>query len=380
MTEHKRYLHKPVKQDLKAKMVFISGPRQVGKTTFALSLLNHHPPESGTYLNWDSLEDRDIIKSSLLPAKAPLIIYDEIHKYARWRTLIKGLFDKYKHSTNFIVTGSARLDYFRKGGDSLFGRYHHYRLHPFSLMEISSSPNQSDMKHLLVRGGFPEPLFANTERTIKRWRNERRAKIIYEDLRDLEQAKEISLIDLLADALPSKVGSPLSLRSLSEDLQVAHKTVDRWLEMLERLYVCFRIPPFGSPKIRAVKKEQKLYLWDWSVCPDEGSRFENWMACQLLKYCHLMEDAEGDQMELRYLRDTDKREVDFVVIKNKKPLFAVECKLNDINISPHIRYFLERTKIPAFYQVHMQDTDIGHESTTGRSIAAWKFVKELSLP
>lgn len=380
MRLNKRYLHDYVKEDLKNKMVFISGPRQVGKTTFSLSFLDKVSATQGAYLNWDSLEDRQIIKSSVLPAKSPLIIYDEIHKYARWRTLIKGLYDKYHHSTHFIVTGSAKLDYFRKGGDSLFGRYHHYRLHPFSLRELSSQCNKADLNHLLQRGGFPEPLFAATERTIKRWRIERRAKIIYEDLNDLELVKEISMIDLLADALPQKIGSPLSIKSLSEDLQVAHRTVDRWLEMLERMYVSFRISPYGTPKIRSVKKEQKLYLWDWSVCISEGARFENWMACQLLKYCHLQEDAEGDEMELRYLRDTDKREVDFVVLKNKKPLFAVECKLSDTKIASHIPYFMQRTNIPEFYQVHLVDSDTGNEKTTGRSLSAWKFVKELDLP
>ncbi|MDF3819580.1 DUF4143 domain-containing protein [Leptospira sp. 96542] len=149
------------------------------------------------------------------------------------------------------------------------------------------------------------------------------------------------------------MGSPLSFKSLAEDLQVDFNTCKRWIEILDTLYYSFLISPFGSPKIRAVKKEQKLYLWDFSQVEDLGCRFENMVACQLLKHCHYMEDVEGHKMELRYIRDTDKREVDFVVIQNKKPKFAVECKLSDTNLTPSIPYFVERTPVPRFYQVHM---------------------------
>ena len=160
-----------------------------------------------------------------------------------------------------------------------------------------------------------------------------------DDLRDLEHVREISLIEHLVDLLPERVGAPLSIKSLREDLEVDHKTVERWLTMLENLYVCFRVAPFGAPKIRAVKKERKLYLWDWSMTPEGGPRFENLVASHLLKYCHFVEDTEGHVMELRFLRDTDKREVDFVVLKNRKPLFAVECKSGERGVSPAVAYF-----------------------------------------
>lgn len=375
-----RYLLKPVSHDLHKKMVFISGPRQVGKTTFACSFLKGSKARNLAYLSWDNPHDRDKIKTAELPSKQPLIIFDEIHKFARWRGLVKGLYDKYHRSTHFIVTGSARLDYFNKGGDSLFGRYHHYRLHPFSLAELSKKPTLDHATHLLKFGGFPEPYLSGSDITLKRWQKERKQKIIYDDLRDLTLVKEVSLLDLLVDALPARIGSPLSIKNLADDLQVNHKTIERWLLILENLYVSFRIAPFGAPKIRAVKKEQKLYLWDWSACVDEGAKFENMVACQLLKYCHLQEDAFGDAMELRYLRDTDKREVDFVVLKNKKPLFAVECKLSDTHLSPHINYFSARTNIPRFYQVHLKEKDFGNEATIGRSLSFPNFVKELKLP
>ena len=180
------------------------------------------------------------------------------------------------------------------------------------------------------------------------WHLERLSRVIREDLRDLETVKEISLIELLVDALPIRVGSPLSYKALAEDLEVSFQTTKLWIQMLENLYVCFTISPFGSPRIRAVKKEQKLYLWDWSQIPEIGARFENLVASQLLKYCHFRQDTEGHKMELRFLRDVDKREIDFVVLKDSKPLFAVECKTGEKNLAPAIPYFAERTKIPFF--------------------------------
>lgn len=379
MSKILRSIQTSVANDLQKKMVFISGPRQVGKTTLAKSFIKNSKKISSSYLNWDNLQDRLLIKSENLPSEEPLIIFDEIHKYVRWRNLIKGLYDKYNHQTHFIVTGSAKLDYFRKGGDSLFGRYYHYRLHPISLCELNAQPTLSDVKQLMQYGGFPYPLFAESEIEWKRWQMERKHKIIFEDLRDLESVREVTYVDLLMDALPERVGSPLSIKSLAEDLQVNHASIQRWIEILERLYMCFRISPFGAPKIRAVKKEQKLYLWDWSSCQSEGSKFENLVACQLLKHCHYLEDVYGEKMELRYVRDTDKREIDFVVIKNKKPEFAVECKLNDQDLSPHIKYFSERTGIPKFYQVHLGHKDYGNPTTIGRSLPYMKFVQELDL-
>jgi len=325
----KRYLREVVEKDLSERMVFVGGPRQVGKTTFALSLLSEPTEKHPGYLNWDNPKDRPLLLKGELPADESCIILDEIHKFARWRNLVKGLYDANRSAASFLVTGSARLDYYRKGGDSLQGRYHYYRLHPFSLLELNPSGNRNDLESLLKFGGFPEPILRSEERFWRRWQRERIQRVIYEDIRDLENIKEISLLELLSEELPNRVGSPLSIKNLKELLQVAHETVARWLEIFERMYFCFRIPPYGSPKIRAVKKEQKLYLWDWSLVADKGARFENFIAAQLLKYCHFVEDTEGYKMELRFLRDTDKREIDFVVMKDKKPSFAVECKAGE---------------------------------------------------
>jgi hypothetical protein len=376
-----RYIKDGIASDLADRMVFVGGPRQVGKTTLALSLLDPHQDESTpAYLNWDVLADREEILAERLPAGQPRIIFDEIHKYARWRNMIKGLYDKNKSSISFIVTGSARLDYYRKGGDSLQGRYHYYRLHPFSVMECGSTPDAALVEQLLKFGGFPEPFLRGETRFYRRWLREQSARVLYEDLRDLENVREVSMLDLLLAHLPGCVGSPLSVNSLSKLLQVAHETVAHWIEIFERLYLCYRIPPFGAKGIRAVRKEQKLYFWDWSRVEDRGNRFENMVASHLLKYCHFVEDTEGHAMELRFIRDTDKREVDFVVLRDGRAEFAVECKSGEKSAAPAGKYFRERTDIPAFYQVHLGTKDFGDAATGTRVLPFYTFCRELGLP
>ena len=373
-----RYLHAPIEADLRRKMVFLGGPRQVGKTTLALSLLGATGRRHPGYLNWDDPRVRPGLLRGRLPGGQKLVVLDEIHKFPRWRNLVKGLHDTEGDRVALVVTGSARLDHYRKGGDSLQGRYHHYRLHPFSLGELDPDASASDLDALMRFGGFPEPLLAGETRVWRRWQRERLSRVVYEDLRDLENVREVALVELLVDALPARVGSPLSIRSLSEDLQVAHETVARWLAILENLYVCFRIPPFGAPRIRAVKKENKLYLWDWSQTPGTGERFENLVACHLLKYCHHLEDTEGHRMELRFVRDTDRREVDFVVIRDGGPLFAVECKSGEKSPNPAIRYFRERTPITDFFQVHLGERDYLSNGT--RVLPFRTFCRELDFP
>ncbi|MCP5501225.1 MAG: ATP-binding protein [Leptospiraceae bacterium] len=347
-----RFLASFIATDLRTKMVFIGGPRQVGKTTLAKAFIS----QQEQYLNWDFLEDRELIKQHKLNPELKIIVLDEIHKYIRWRTLVKGYFDKYRETLSIIVTGSARLDHSRKGGDSLQGRYYYYRLHPFSLPEADMEFRRETTLNLLKLGGFPEPFLSKDERNHRRWQRERVSRLIYEDLRDLENVKELSLLELLVDSLPGKVGFTLSINAIKEDLEVSPNTVSRWMDILERIYYCYRIAPFGSSRIRAIKKANKLYLWDWSEVESSGARFENMVAGHLLKYCHFKEDTEGYKMELNFLRDTDGREVDFIVLQDKKPIFAVECKTGEKGLSKHISYFKDRVKIPKFYQVHLGNT------------------------
>lgn len=379
MDARARYLEPVIASILPRKMVFLGGPRQVGKTTLALRFLGGDADETHpAYLNWDNPTAAARLRRFELPAEEPILVLDEIHKYARWRGLIKGVYDTEKSRRRILVTGSARLDHYRKGGDSLAGRYRYLRLHPFSLMELGKSPNAGDVDALLRFGGFPEPFLLQDERELRIWQRDRVSRVVTADLRDLEHVREISLVEHLVELLPGRVGSPLSIQSLREDLAVDHKTVERWLTILENLYLCFRILPFGSPRIRAVRKERKLYLWDWSMAPAGGPRFENLVASQLLKYCHHVEDTEGHMMELRFLRDTDKREVDFVVLKDREPLFAVECKTGEKGLSPAIGYFAERTSIPRFYQVHLGDR---HFATGSATVMPFRrFCEELGMP
>lgn len=375
----KRYLENYIKDDLEEKMVFVGGPRQVGKTTLALSFLEKGHERHPAYLNWDYRSAQKLLLGGALPSEQPLIILDEIHKYKGWRNLVKGFYDTHRSDTQFLVTGSAKLDYYRRGGDSLQGRYHYYRLHPLSLFELNPCPSKSDLEQLMQFGGFPEPFLKGNLRFWKRWQRERQTRVIHEDLLSLESVKEVSQLDLLAQVLPERVGAPLSINNLKQDLMVAFETVDRWITILENLYFCFRIKPFGLPHLRAVKKEQKLYLWDWSLCGDESARFENLVASHLLKYCHFHEDQSGDQMELCFIRDQMKREVDFVVVKEGKPLFAVECKSGQEKLSPNIVYFAARSNIPKLYQVHLRDQDYTVQNARARVLPFARFCELMKL-
>ncbi len=371
-----RYIKTEVEADLKKKMVFVGGPRQVGKTTLALSILGgdeRHP----AYYNWDYADDKRVLLQGGLPVGQSLVVLDEIHKYKQWRNYIKGLYDKNKSSISFLITGSARLDYYRKGGDSLQGRYHYYRLHPLSLYELNQEPSSGDLDTLLTFGGFPEPFFSQSERDWKRWQRERLSRVIYEDLVSLEQVKEVGQLDLLAVLLQDRVASLLSINSLREDLSASHEAVDRWVRILENLYYCFRIRPYAAKKIKALKKDRKLFLWDWSLCRESGSRFENLVASNLLKYCHVLEDTMGDDMELCFLRDNLKREIDFVVLRKGKPIFAVECKEGGKTLSKHISYFSKRTEIPRFFQVHMGEDDYEVADLRVRVMPFTRFAAEV---
>lgn len=372
-----RYLHNYILKDLSKKMVFLGGPRQVGKTTLALSLVNATTEEHPAYLNWDTREGKKSILGGEFPSTEKIIILDEVHKYSKWRNLVKGFFDSKKSKHSFLITGSARLDLYLRGGDSLQGRYFYYRLHPLSLYELNQNCERADLEKLLKFGGFPEPFFSENEIEWKRWQNSRKARVLQEDVVGLEEVKQLGQLDLLMDILPSRVGSPLSIRNLREDFDLAHETVERYVQILEKLYYCYRISPYGPPQIKAVKKEKKCYLWDWSLCEDRGARIENFVASTLLKYCHFHEDILGDKMELRFIKDKNKLEIDFVVLKDKKPLFAVECKSGSEKISPSIVSYAKRTKIPQFYQTHLGSKDYEVDECRTRILPLTTFCREV---
>jgi predicted AAA+ superfamily ATPase len=345
MPARRRYLEQQVRRDLRRKMVFVAGPRQVGKTTLARRL----PGARRGYLSWDVPDDRERILRRELPA-APLWVFDEIHKYRSWRNYLKGLYDARGRRQATLVTGSAKLEFYRFGGDSLQGRYHLLRLHPFSVAELGLETADA-FDQLLRLGGFPEPFLGGSEVEARRWSREYRSRLIREDVTSLERVQDLGNLELLALRLPELVGSPLSINAVREDLQVSHKTVAGWLRVLERLYAIFRVSPFGAPRIRAVKKEQKHYHFDWSVVPDAAARLENLVGAHLLKWVHLVQDAEGRDLELRYFRDTDGREVDFVVVEGRVPRLLVECKWADAPVDRSLRYLKARFPQAAAWQL-----------------------------
>ena len=329
-----------IEQDLQDKMVLVSGPRQSGKTTLARALLaRRYRTQEQRYLNWDGDEARTRILAREFPREG-VVVFDELHKFSRWRNFLKGLYDSHHATMRILVTGSARLDLYRRGGDSLQGRYHHLRLYPFSLREIGCS-----VADLMALGPFPEPLLSGSVQKARRWSREYRTRLVREDVASLERVEEMGALEQLSLRLPALVGSPLSLNSLRENLQVAHKTVERWIGIFERLLFIFRLLPFGPPKIKAVKKSRKHYHFDWTTVTDDGARFENMVGYHLLKECHYQEDTEGHDVELRFFRDVEGREVDFVQMQNGKATRFVECNHTDPNASSSLRYL--RRKFPA---------------------------------
>lgn len=319
-------------------MVFVAGPRQCGKTTLAKSI----PHGQRGYLNWDIEDDREKILSREFP-ESPLWVFDEIHKYRLWRNFLKGLYDKNKGSQKILVTGSAKLDVYRFGGDSLQGRYHFLRMHPFSAAELDLK-SQQDLETLFRLSGFPEPFLRASKQEADRWSKLYRSRLVREDIPALETVKSLDSVDALARALPDRVGSPLSLNNLRENLDVSFNAVKNWLTIFEKLYLIFRLSPFGAPRLKAVKKEQKHYHFDWNLILDEGARFENFVACHLLKWVHFEEDTRGRDLELRYYRDELGREVDFVVTENSKPILLIEAKLSPQGVSQHLKYL--KGKLP----------------------------------
>jgi uncharacterized protein len=361
-------------------MVLLAGPRQVGKTTFSFCFLEgqhsfgsqeDHPG----YLNWDIPSKRKIILSDKLPVTEVLIL-DEIHKYKSWRNYLKGLYDLHKSRLKILVTGSAKLDIYRRSGDSLQGRYFFYRLHPLGPGEIDE---EKCLNKLIKFGGFPEPFYEADEVFWQRWQNLRQKRLIEEDLIYLENVKDLSNIEILMSILPSRVGSLLSYNSLREDLSCSHAAVKNWMRILENLYFHYMVTPYTGTILKSIKKEAKLFLWDWSLAENKGQRHENFVASMLLKFCHFREDAFGEKMSLHFFRAKDTREVDFIVCKKGQPIFAVECKSNSTNLSPSfVSMRAHFPKIP-FYQTHLNSNEmhLDHPDTGIEIIPLSKFIKKV---
>ncbi|MBI4656155.1 MAG: ATP-binding protein [Elusimicrobia bacterium] len=388
-----RYLEHEIESDLKEKMAFVSGPRQVGKTTLALNLGAKFYPQKTLYLNWDDRNDRKNMLEGRFHAGKTFLIFDEIHKYKNWKNYLKGIYDKNKKNLKIIVTGSARLDIYRKGGDSLLGRYRNYRLHPLSLNELLNKKSRyalfkplefgngtketaEILAALMKFGGFPEIYTKQSEKRLRQWHNERTDMLIKEDIRDIENIRDLSALQILVEILPERAASLLSLNSIREDLSVNHKTAALWLDVLERFYLHFRVYPYQSSRIRALKKESKLYLWEWSEIKNDGVKFENLIGAHLLKFVNYIFDSEGYKTRLCYLRDREQRETDFLVTADNKPWFAVEVKSSAKNVSTPLKYFTAKLNIPFSYQV-VNETGVDFVQNGVRVVSADKFLTAL---
>ena len=357
------------------KMAFLSGPRQVGKTTLARNIQKQF--SQSLFFNWDDIRDQKRLlkdpyffqKENRNPSHPFLVVLDEIHKYARWKNYLKGAFDAFKDEFRFLVTGSGRLELFKKGGDSLLGRYFSAYLFPLTCGELSHRfPSFSDFQKQLQEGppekksgdryrelfelsGFPEPFTRGTKKFYHQWFQERKTLLVREDIRNASPIRDLSLFEMLSHLIPGRIGSPLSVNSLREDVGVAFETVRDWIFLLERFYYLFRVSPYTTRLARALKKESKVYLFDWAEVEDRSPRFENMTAVHLFKAVQTWKSAGEGRIDLHYVRDKEKREVDFLITQNRKPLCLVECKLNDVQLAPSLVYFQEKLTVPVAVQL-----------------------------
>lgn len=355
-------------------MLFLAGPRQVGKTTIS----SHSYTQNKIYLNWDLLKDRKLImqgpeevakkmgiESDTMGETSLFIVFDELHKYSKWKLFLKGFFDKYAHKIKAIVTGSARLDIYKAGGDSLMGRYFLYRIHPLSVAEIlfpslretevadqAKEIDAKDFEALYQFGGFPDPYLQRNLLFYNQWKRLRFHQLFAEDIRDLTRIQEIKEMEVLAELLKEQVGSICNYHSLSNKISVSVDTVSRWVQTLKAFYYCFTIKPWTKNVTRSLLKEPKVFLWDWSLVQDEGAKRENFIASHLLKAVHFWTDRGFGDFDLFFLRDKEKRAVDFLVSKNQKPWFIVEVKSSENKgISKNLYYFQQATGAEHAFQV-----------------------------
>ncbi|MBM4042868.1 MAG: ATP-binding protein [Planctomycetes bacterium] len=334
------------------KIAFVSGPRQCGKTTLAKMLLRSR--KVGLYRNWDEIGFRRAWArnpSALIPRAeeddVPLVVLDEIHKDRRWKRNLKGVFDTLEAPCDILVTGSARLRVYMRGSDSLLGRHLSFRLHPFSVREVgrpdvlgpdealnalfarartSGKATEDSLAALMTYGPFPEPLLAQDTRKARLWRRNREQLVVREDLRDLSRLPDLGRIEMMTALMPERVGSLFSLSSLARDLEVSVPTIKRWMAYLDQLYYVFEIKPYTRRIARSLRREGKVYLWDYAAVRGEAQRFENLVAAHLLKACHYWTDTGEGDFALFYLRTKEKQEIDFLIVRDGKPWLPVEVK------------------------------------------------------
>ena len=381
-----RSLYQALWKDLAAEksMIFLSGPRQTGKTTFMQEIIAKNYPHT-TYFNWDILDNKKTLLGNpyffqsvdIEAGDRPLVILDEIHKYRQWKNYLKGVYDKFHDRFAFAILGSGRLDITKRAGDALTGRFLEMHLFPFTAAELShsktdlkqflkapisgmdlsdASESASVWKELFTLGGFPEPFLSGKESTWRRWSANYGRQIIREDMRSINEIKLIDDIETLFSLLPAKVGNPLSINNLATDLQVSFPAVKHWLGLFDHFYLTFRISPWTKKVSRAILKEKKLYLFNYPVIADAAARFENMVALELLRAVRSWNEWGWGDFGLHYLRNKDKKEVDFLLTKEHVPLLLIETKLTDTTPAPALLEFQSVLKIPAVQLVHTPGT------------------------
>jgi predicted AAA+ superfamily ATPase len=349
-------------------MVFVAGPRQVGKTRLARHWLAARRSET-LYYNWDDIAVRQAFRADsrffesaarTAAVRDPWIVFDEIHKRNHWRDLLKGVYDVFGAEFRFVVTGSARLDLFRRSGDSLVGRYNLFHMMPFSLNEVmrltwrnpafltagtarerlaeladrvgvqppAAAPEA--FRALFEYGPFPEPFLRQNDRFSRKWHQDYLSLLVREDLRDVSRVTELDRIEHLLSLLPDRIMSPLSMANLAREIDVAHTTVKSWLEQLRRLYLVFPVAPWSRKVSRGLKREKKWYFLDWTYAPAGPARLENLVATSLHGTCQALTDMGYGAYQLHYLRTLDRREIDFVVVRDRSPILAVEVKTGEV--------------------------------------------------
>ncbi|MBS0619988.1 MAG: ATP-binding protein [Verrucomicrobia bacterium] len=371
-----RVQKKAIISDLRKKMVLLAGPRQAGKTTLAKSIAQEF--SSFIYLNYDRLEDRKIMLAEGWLPSTELIILDEIHKMPRWKNYLKGIYDTKSPHQKILVTGSARLEIFNRVGDSLAGRYFLHRLLPLSPAECAQIDSEYPLDRFLERGGFPEPFLAEQAVDAERWRLQYTDSLLRTDVLDFENIQNLNAIRLVFELLRERVSSPISYTSIAEDVGISPNTVKKYIQILEALYVVFRVTPFSKSIARSLLKEPKIYFFDTGLVQgNPGVRFENFVACCLLKQTLARIDYLAENCSLHYLHTKDRREVDFILVQGKKAERMLEVKHADASIDPNLRYFHEKYQLPAMQivkELKKERVDQGIEI-----VEAQRFLKSLYL-
>ncbi len=353
-------------------MALVSGPRQVGKTTTCRL-------HATAYVNWDDLDDRELIlsgpanltgvlKLDRLSESVPVVLFDELHKFPRWQQFLKGFFDTHADRIRIAVTGSSRMNVYRRGGDSLMGRYFPYRMHPFSIAEaitwelpdstrIVRPPRpvgEEDFDALWRHGGYPEPFLKRDARFSRRWQSLRLEQLVREDVRDFTQVQQLAQLETMVRLLADRSAQQLVYGNLARQVRTSADTVRRWIAALCDLHLGFLLRPWFNNVSRSLRKEPKWYLRDWASIRDTGQRAETFIACHLLKAVEGWNDLGLGAFELGYLRDKEKREVDFLVVRDGRPWFLVEAKHADESMAPSLRRYQAQTGAPFAFQVTVE--------------------------